>query len=111
MDDLELLWERVEKGEGPDILIVPITNVIRARLNQYEGKLGYWEKFHLAGAIANLTQSRTSCNASYWLRFSLRNIWKAGVPASERDENYTPHDEAIEAFTYEMLLAEVDRAA
>ncbi|WP_155625904.1 hypothetical protein [Burkholderia vietnamiensis] len=65
MDDLEELWDRIEGEESLDTLIPAISQVILARLDKYRDNLGYWEKLHLACAIADLAQSRASGSPAY----------------------------------------------
>ncbi|CAE6852625.1 hypothetical protein [Paraburkholderia aspalathi] len=111
MDELDELFRRTERGDDPESLRRDIAQVIRNRLDGYRDTLGYWEKLYLAGSIADLTQSRESRNPQFWFRFSLRSIWKAAVPTDERNENYTPHDKAVENLTYQQLVEELEQFA
>lgn len=83
-----------------------IADLIVEQLQRVRQTLGYWEKAHFANAIAALAWNIRARHqpTSSWLRLCLVNLEKALVPADERNENYTPRDEQLNALTYEQLM-------
>jgi hypothetical protein len=87
-----------------------IANLIENHLQALKGSLGYWEKAHLAHAIASLAWNINSRNQppTVWLRLCLIDIENALVPATQRNENYTPRNKQLEALTYEQLIESIN---
>lgn len=85
-----------------------IADLIEHHLQALKSSLGYWEKAHFANAIASLAWNINSRHQAAWLRLCLVNVEKALVPANQRNENYTPRDNQLEALTYEQLIEDIN---
>jgi hypothetical protein len=106
--DIDALFERIDKDPDLDRLRLDIADAIATALIAMRASLGYWEKAHLADAIAELAHnvSRGASDTS-WLRLCLVNLELAYVPKDKRSDDYTPRSKQLEALTFEDLMAHV----
>lgn len=83
-----------------------IAELIECHLVGLKDSLGYWEKAHLAHAIAALGQNIHLRHqpTSAWLQLCLIDIEKALIPANQRNESYAVQDGMLDALTYEQLI-------
>ena len=111
MQTVEALFHRLHTEEPSDALRTAIIDLIAETLVTLRADLGYWEKVHVAEAIAcvyyNLGQGLAPRRA--WLALALTAIEKATVPTEERSESYTKADSAIDALRYEDLAKDLRR--
>jgi hypothetical protein len=110
MPDIDALFERIDKDRDLDRLRLDIADAIATALTAMRDSFGYWEKAHLADAIAELAHnvSRGRADTS-WLRLCLVNLELAYVPKQKRSEDYTPRIKQLEALTFDDLMADVRR--
>ena len=105
MDQIDQLFQRINKGPIDSDLRTEIADTILEFLGRKKESLGTWEKLLFAQAIAALS---TNVNSAYqpadsWLRICLIALEKAMVPEDQRSEAYTNRDEQVDSITYEML--------
>jgi hypothetical protein len=104
VDDIS---RQITEGGDVDQIRLGLAELIGQHLHAFNeaNSLGYWEKEHLARAVATLAMNiRSGRDSPAWLRLSLTDIIKALAPPNRRDEGYTPKDPHIEAITFDQLL-------
>ena len=86
-----------------------IINLIESHLQALKEPLGYWEKQHLANAVASLAWNINSIHqpTTAWLKLCLVNVEKALVPVSQRGEDLTQRDKQLESLTYTQLIEDI----
>ena len=106
MTEVDAILRKLDNGGDIAEVRNEIANLIGDRIRQVRGLLGYWEKAHFANAIASFAWNTNSQHqpTTSWLRLCLVNLEKSLVPASQRNENYTPRDHELDALTYEQLM-------
>ncbi len=110
MDEVDIILEKIDRGVDVNEVRRDIVALLADALQRVRNNLGYWEKAHLAHAIAELAwnvRSRQQPTTS-WLRLCLVDLEKALVPADQRNENYTPRDELLDAITFEQLAGDLE---
>jgi hypothetical protein len=107
VDKIESLLQRLHTEPPSPAVRVAIIDAIAETLEQLKANLGYWEKEHMAEAIAwvhvNVGQGPQPTRA--WLTVALVALRNAWAPPEDRDESYTPRRAAIDALRYEDLAA------
>jgi hypothetical protein len=110
MPTIDEVSRQIADGAHVDEIRLGLGELIGHHLRAFNetGSLGYWEKEHLAHAIATLAMNiRSGRESVAWLRLCLTDIMKALVPPEQRDENYTPKDPLVEALTFDQLLRDL----
>lgn len=109
MQDLDALFERIDRDRDVDGLRLAIAEAIATGLRELRESFGYWEKVHFAQAIAALAWNVNAGDrdATSWLRLCLVDLELAYAPTDERSEDYAPRNQQIDALTYEDLLSDV----
>lgn len=107
MPDIDALFEQIDDGRNVDRLRLAIAEAIAQGLAELRETFGYWEKAHIAHAIAALARNVNAGkrDTTSWLRLSLVSLELAYTPIEKRSEDYTPRNKEIDALTYEELVA------
>jgi len=113
MEEIDKLFDRIDKDPHVDQIRLDIADLIAKCLNSMRDSFGYWEKVHMANAIAWLVrnanaslQYQTAYTTS-WLRLSLVNVEKALVPPDRRSADYMLRDQTLDALTFDHLLEDI----
>ncbi len=105
MEEVNAILRKLDHNGDIGEIRSEIADLIAQCLQQAQGALGYWEKVHFVGAIAafgsNIDLGQPT---QLWLRLCLLNLEKAFVPAEQRNEDYAPRDDQIDALTFEQLM-------
>ncbi len=109
MQKIDDLFVRLNAGEDVGAIRLDIATLIAEQLHGLRSSLGYWEKAHLAQAIASLGWNMNSSHqpTNSWLLLCLVNLEKALVPTSARNENFGARDEQLNSLTYEQLVSAI----
>jgi hypothetical protein len=109
MDEVNAILRRLDH-DNIDVIRSDIASLIRRYLERVRESLGYWEKSHFAEAIADLAYNINAGHqpTTFWLRLSLFNLELAFVPSNQRNENYVPRDNQLDALTFEQLMEALD---
>jgi len=109
MDEIDILFMRLDQDQNIDDVRLDIADLIAKCLNEKRDNFGYWEKAHIANAIALLAQNVFSSRqpTTAWLRASLVNLDKALVPPDQRSETYTRRDNQLDSLTFEQLIDDI----
>lgn len=109
MTNIQSVLMRLNENHPINEIQQDVVDLIAEALTDMRANLGYWEKAHLAWAIAasgwNLRSTGRPPKA--WLRLALVNLDKARVSPAERDESYIPKDESIDALSFRDLANEL----
>jgi hypothetical protein len=108
--EIDALFQGLTANDEIGGIRLDIANLIADQLRRKRKSLGYWEKAHFANAIAalgwNISARRQPTTS--WLRLCLVNLEKALVPGAQRNENYAPHNDQLDALTYDQLLEAIE---
>ena len=109
LQEIDRLFERLDQNQNIDQIRLDIADLIAKCLNKKRDTFGYWEKAHMANAIAFLALNVASSSQSTtsWLRASLVNIEKAFVLKDQRSESYTRKDNRLDLLTFDQLLDDI----
>ena len=110
MPNVDSILQQLDENRDIKEVRAAVADLIEHYLEALKGSLGYWEKAHIANAIAALAWNINSRHqpTSAWLRLCLVNVEKALVPANQRNENYTQRDKQLEALTYDKLTEDIN---
>jgi hypothetical protein len=113
MVDIDPTLKKIHAQQNLDEIRVEVASLIRQALEDVKATFGYWEKFHLAQAIAAFAWNKSSTHqpTCAWLVLCLVCLDKAFVPEEERNEDYAPKDTAIDALTFESLSEDLAKLA
>ena len=111
MTDIGALFERLDRDQDTVGLRLDIADAIARSLIETRNSFGYWEKAHLAQAIAALAWNINigDRDTRSWLRLCLVNLELAHVPEDERSEDYAQRDGQVETLTFEQLMDDIQR--
>ena len=106
MNEIERILREIDNEGNIQEIRFAIANLIIDLLNKASNSLGYWEKAHLANAIAALGWNINSTHqpTTSWLRLCLVNAEKVLVPTDQRDQYYTPIDNQLDSLTFDQLM-------
>ena len=110
MKEIDAIFDKIDQEGDIREIRYAIADLIVNRLNKVRNSLGYWEKVHLASAIATLAQNINLPHqpTTFWLRVCLVNIEKALVPPNQRNENYVPKDRQLDSLTFDQLMSAIN---
>jgi hypothetical protein len=111
MTEVDAIFRRLRDKEDLGEIRIEIADLIIRCLSTLQNRFGYWEKAHIAHAIANLSRNMSSNHqpTNAWLNLCLVTIEKAMVPSGERNDHYTPRDTQLDAFSWEQLMEEIQQ--
>ncbi|WP_296445589.1 hypothetical protein [Rhodoferax sp. UBA5149] len=109
MKEIDELVERLDSDSNVDGIRLDIADLIAKSLAQKREAFGYWEKAHLAHAIAVLAHNVHAGHrdSTSWLRLCLVSIESAYIPADKRSEDYTARNKQIDALTFDQLVDDI----
>lgn len=108
MEEINELFERLDKDKNVDGIRLDIANLIAKSLIQKKEAFSYWEKAQFAHAIAALAQNiQGRQDSTSWLRLCLVSIENAHILPGERSEDYAARNKQIEALTFDQLMDDI----